>query len=159
MKCTIGQSRFRLAAAAITLLLQVSAAAADTVSVSLMPGDDIQSIVDAHSPGTLYIFQPGIYRMQAIVPKSGDVFDGRGAAVLNGSRLLTSFERVGALWAENDLCVARPGEVSQAVLDTVPLRRRSAVWDVQHGELDIATRTERRQRVSLLGLAPGITAR
>ena len=156
MKCTIGQSRFRLAAAAIAMLLQVSAGAADTVSVSLKPGDDIQSIVDAHSPGTLYIFQPGIYRMQAIVPKSGDVFDGRGAAILNGSRLLTKFDRIGGIWAASDQApqglplqgrpcqrgFPRCDRPEDLYVDDKPLHHVDSLYDVVPGKwyFDYATR-------------------
>jgi hypothetical protein len=94
--------RRHLTALAIALLPTFSVAAVKAVPVTLTPGDDIQAAVDAHPPGTLYMLQSGTYRMQSIVPKTGDVFDGQGAAVLNGSRLLTAFERIGTLWAAPD---------------------------------------------------------
>ena len=40
--------------------------------------------------------------MQSIIPKDGDVFDGQGGAILNGSRLLTTFEPVGKMWVAPD---------------------------------------------------------
>jgi parallel beta-helix repeat protein len=157
MKNTIGPSSIRLMTVAVSLLLQLSAAKADTVSVSLKPGDDIQSIVDAHSPGTLYIFQPGIYRMQAIVPKTGDVFDGGRAAVLNGSRLLTKFERVGGIWAASDQTpqghrlLGRPCQrgfprcdrPEDLYLDDKPLHHVDRMYDVVPGKwfFDYATHT------------------
>jgi hypothetical protein len=44
------------------------------------------------------VLNPGVYRMQAIVPRDGNTFEGRDGAVLNGARLLTGFEREGAHW-------------------------------------------------------------
>ena len=98
MKRTIRTIAVLLTAGVGSILLPLSGAATDAASVILNPGDDIQAVVNGHPPGTVYILQPGIYRMQSIVPKSGDIFDGRGAAVLNGSRLLTEFERAGNVW-------------------------------------------------------------
>jgi len=72
------------------------------VAVSLAPEENIQSRVDANPPGTTFIFQPGIYRMQSITPKSGDVFDGQGVAVLNGSKVLSRFIRNGDKWVVAD---------------------------------------------------------
>ena len=92
-------SRFSIVCSMACAILQVLATDAPGASVAkLQPGDDIQAVVDAHPAGTVYVFGPGTYRLQAIVPKTGDVFDGKGAAVLNGSRLLTEFQRNGNLW-------------------------------------------------------------
>jgi parallel beta-helix repeat protein len=98
LKCATMLISVRLTAVIVGVLLPLSAAAAGTVSVTVNPGDDIQAAVDAHPPGTVYNLQAGIHRMQSIVPKEGDVFDGHGTAVLNGSRLLTVFDRVGNTW-------------------------------------------------------------
>jgi hypothetical protein len=44
------------------------------------------------------MLQAGVFRMQSVVPKVGDIFEGQPGAVLNGSRLLTSFARSGNYW-------------------------------------------------------------
>lgn len=88
---------FRRLAVAMSalLLLAMPVVASERV---LHPTDDVQAVVDASPPGTAFIFSPGTYRMQSIFPKDGDVFDGQGHAILNGSRLLDKFERHGRLW-------------------------------------------------------------
>jgi hypothetical protein len=65
-----------------------SGAAATPASVTLSPGENIQSAVDAAPKGTTFVFLAGIYRMQSIVPKDGDIFTGQGHVVLNGSKIL-----------------------------------------------------------------------
>ena len=59
--------------------------------VTLEPGDDIQAIVDRNRAGTRYVLAPGVYREQAVVPKSGDIFEGEPGAVLSGARILEGF--------------------------------------------------------------------
>jgi parallel beta-helix repeat protein len=70
----------------------------NTTTVTLNPGDDIQAAVDASPAGTLVLLSPGIYRMQSVTPKDGNIFDGRNDAVLNGSRELTGFVQRGSMW-------------------------------------------------------------
>lgn len=71
---------------------------AEAATVTLNPGDNIQSAVDANATGTVFLLNPGVYRMQSIVPKAGDVFDGQQGAILNGSKLLTGFVQSGSNW-------------------------------------------------------------
>src|SRR5262245_2668444 len=59
-------------------------------AVTLHPGDDIQSIVDANTNNTTYIFSAGTYSNQCIVPKTGDVFDGQSVATLDGANTATN---------------------------------------------------------------------
>ena len=66
--------------------------------VNLKPGDDIVSIVDAHSANTTYVFAAGVYRLTEIInPHDGDKFVGpcgsppcgNGvSAILNGSQVM-----------------------------------------------------------------------
>ncbi len=72
--------------------------ALSAATVSLSPNSNIQSIVNANPPGTTFVFQPGVYRMQSVAPKDGDVFDGQGAATLNGSRVLSGFTKSASAW-------------------------------------------------------------
>lgn len=67
-------------------------------SVTLSPGDDIQAAVDAHGQDTVFHLRAGTYRLQSVVPKSGDAFIGDAGAVLNGAKVLSEFDRDGALY-------------------------------------------------------------
>lgn len=71
---------------------------AQTPSVMLSPGANIQSAVDANPENTTFVLQPGVYRFQSIQPKSGDSFVGQSMPILSGARVLTSFTRSGSLW-------------------------------------------------------------
>ena len=67
--------------------------------VRIEVGVDPMVVVAAHPAGTTFVFAGGVHRLSdPIVPRDGDVFVGEPGAVLNGSRLLTSFEREGGLW-------------------------------------------------------------
>ena len=81
------------------MLLAIAIASA-SATVLLIPGDNLQSIVDAHPAGTTYTFAPGLYRFAAIAPKTGDTYSGAGggldpstSTILTGARVLTSFGR------------------------------------------------------------------
>jgi parallel beta-helix repeat protein len=76
-------------------LLRANAQAAN---VTLSPGANIQSAVNANPDGTTFILQPGVYRMQAVVPKTGDTFTGQTGADLNGSQVLNNWVHNGAYW-------------------------------------------------------------
>ncbi len=65
------------------------AAQTNPPSVSLSPGSNLQAAIDAAPPGTTFLLQAGVYRMQSLSPKNGDVFTGQGAVDLNGSQILT----------------------------------------------------------------------
>ncbi len=78
--------------------LMVVTGAMSATAVSVAPGIDIQSVVNAAPPGTTFILQPGIYRTQSVIAKDGDIFDGQGVATLNGSRVLAGFARNGSAW-------------------------------------------------------------
>lgn len=68
--------------------------------IFLEPGENIQEAIDANPAGTRFVLRPGIYRMQSMVPKKGDVFIAAitGAAVLDGAALVTSFVQVDQTW-------------------------------------------------------------
>jgi parallel beta-helix repeat protein len=86
--------------------------------------------------------------MQSIVPKNGDVFDGQGAAVLNGSRLLTKFERTGDIWVASGqtqegfilktrTCqrgFPRCSRPEDLYVDDKPLRHVDRLYDVTPGK-------------------------
>lgn len=87
-----------LLALAIAPVLLVAPALA--APVEILPGQDIQAIVDAHPGETTFIIKKGIHRFQQVRPKSGNVFLGETGAVLTGSRSLdpADFEWDGQFW-------------------------------------------------------------
>jgi uncharacterized protein YjdB len=54
-------------------------------TVTLKPGQSIQSAVSANPAGTVFVLTPGTYLNQRIVPKKGNVFYGQPGAVLDGT--------------------------------------------------------------------------
>lgn len=75
--------------------------AADVVRVTpaqvQAPGD-LQALVNAHEPGTTFIFEPGIYRLQQITPQDQMRFVGQPGTVLSGAQVLTDFRQEGPFW-------------------------------------------------------------
>lgn len=67
-------------------------------SIRLAPGDDLAAAARKAKPGATFCILKGEHRLQAIQPKRGQTFVGEPGAVLNGSRLLKDFSRVGDLW-------------------------------------------------------------
>ena len=67
-------------------------------NVVIHAGESIQQAVDANPPGTSFLIEAGLYRMQSVVPKAGNQFIGQPGAILSGARLLTQFAREGAYW-------------------------------------------------------------
>ena len=54
-------------------------------------GDDAQSVVNGHGPGTTYIVKTGVHlRNFSVQPKTGDKYCGEPGAVLDGGRSLSS---------------------------------------------------------------------
>jgi len=50
-------------------------------------GDDAQSVVNGHGPGTTYIVKTGVHlRNFSVQPKTGDKYCGEPGAVLDGGR-------------------------------------------------------------------------
>jgi len=98
--------RTALGTSGLILFLFVSLASAGTI-VNIYPGTDIPNVVDSNPAGTKFIIHPGTYRVGTITPKSGDSFVGATScappktactAILNGSVLLTSFQKTGTYY-------------------------------------------------------------
>jgi len=77
--------------------IDVALATAST-GTTIYPGQDIQAKVNSYPSGTTFTLKPGIYRMQSISPKANMIFAGEAGAILNGSRLLTTFAKQGGYW-------------------------------------------------------------
>jgi hypothetical protein len=93
---------------------------AQAVTVTLSPGANIQSAVDKNNNGTKFILQPGVYRMQSVVPKPGDIFTGQTGADLNGSKVLTNWVQKGTYWTSSGAPALNSphGDSSQFCSDT-----------------------------------------
>jgi hypothetical protein len=89
---------------------QANAQNASSQSVTLTPGNNIQAAVNAAPPGTTFLLRPGVYRMQSIAPKDGDIFSGQGTSViLNGSQILTFQQTAsGHLWVASGKSTGGP---------------------------------------------------
>jgi hypothetical protein len=72
---------------------QCGSAIATTVTLS--PGSNIQSAVDANPPGTTFLLLPGVYRDNSITAlRDGDGFIGRPGVVMDGAKVLTGWTKV-----------------------------------------------------------------
>ena len=67
-------------------------------AVKLQPGDDINAVIAQHPPGSTFLLGAGVYRMQSVTLRDGDVLMGEYGAELNGSRLVTEVSREGDYW-------------------------------------------------------------
>jgi parallel beta-helix repeat protein len=70
--------------------------------VAVPTNADIAALVSSHGPATTFCFGAGVYHLtRPIVPKTGDVFQGKGAgiSVIDASEEITSrFRRSGNFW-------------------------------------------------------------
>jgi hypothetical protein len=67
-------------------------------SINVNPGQSIQTAVERYGNGAVFCLKNGIHRVQIVRPRNGQTFVGEGMTILNGSRLLTDFNRVGRYW-------------------------------------------------------------
>ena len=70
------------------------------VGVAVYPGvDSIKSAVAAYPAGTTFCIKAGIHRFNSTVTaRTGDKYIGEPGAILNGSKVLTSFTSTGGYW-------------------------------------------------------------
>ncbi|MFB3922523.1 MAG: right-handed parallel beta-helix repeat-containing protein [Terriglobia bacterium] len=74
--------------------MSISSSTTTTPSgIQLSPGADIQAAVNANPTGTAFVLAPGVYRLQSVVPKSGNVFSGQAGAILDGAVLITNWQQ------------------------------------------------------------------
>ncbi len=67
-------------------------------TVTLRPGLDVQAIVDNAPEGTTFRLEPGVYRMQRVIPKDGQSFIGQPGVIFNGALVLDGWRRDGGYW-------------------------------------------------------------
>jgi parallel beta-helix repeat protein len=80
------------------LTVAASTASAATAGITVLPGQNIQAAVDANPAGSTFLLQPGMYRMQSIHAKNGDIFTGQPGTILSGARLLSGWVQSGTKW-------------------------------------------------------------
>lgn len=66
--------------------------------VVVSPGDNVAKIVKEHPSGTMFVFEPGLYRGNVIVPKDNQQFFGTGEVILSGAAILDKWQREGDRW-------------------------------------------------------------
>jgi hypothetical protein len=71
--------------------------------VQILPGQNVQSVVDNQPPGTTFLLKAGVHRRQTITPRTGDTFIGEKsggllATILSGARVLGGWSFDGARW-------------------------------------------------------------
>ena len=100
--------------------------------VAIGAGDDAQSVVNAHGPGTTYIVKAGVHlRNFSIRPKSGDRYCGEPGAVLDGGRSLPSAFSGGATDVTLDSITVRDYESGRQGAAIQPDSRASG-WVVRN---------------------------
>ncbi|WP_187148877.1 right-handed parallel beta-helix repeat-containing protein [Candidatus Korobacter versatilis] len=70
-------------------------------TVTLKPGENVAAAVANAPAGSTFVFTPGTYRMQSIIPKDNDIFVGQSSTgvILNGAKVLT-MEPNGKYWTK-----------------------------------------------------------
>ena len=91
-----------------TSLAQPRDMACPANAIAVQPGASIQAAVDRAGDGASFCLKSGIYRMQAVQPRSNQRFYGEGRTVLDGSRLLTDFRSEGRYWTAKSPFGQRP---------------------------------------------------
>jgi len=86
---------FAIVASLALLSLLESSGRESQNTVNVYPEMEIAKIVARAPADTTFVFHAGVYRMQRIIPKDRDIFIGEPGAILNGSKLLTSFQHTG----------------------------------------------------------------
>ena len=76
----------------------VQSASCPRDAIAIEPGASIQAAVEAAADGAVFCLKNGIHRARTIRPRPRQQFNGEGATILNGSRLLTTFRREGRYW-------------------------------------------------------------
>ena len=131
----------------VVAILTQPFAGASLQTVTVNPGDDLQQMVLSHPPGTSFELNPGVYRLQSIVPKDGDSFRGELGAILSGAQLLTDFTREGTYWTVETPARRRPQYRGKCdddrpaciypedlFVDDSPLQRVASLSDVVSGK-------------------------
>lgn len=75
------------------------APATSGTAIDVLPGQSLQSAINAQPAGTTFRLRTGVHRITSpVFPTDGTVVVGEPGAILSGARLLTSFTRSGSYW-------------------------------------------------------------
>ena len=80
-----------------TSAVTVSTTCTSTATM-LCPGDNIQAKATAAGAGATLTIQPGIYRLQTVIPLANQTFVGQPGAIMTGAKLLTGWVQSGSTW-------------------------------------------------------------
>lgn len=118
-----------------------------TNGVTIPAGADIQNYINANPANTVFYIAAGERRLtSALIPKDGNAFIGAPGAILNGSRLLTSFTPSSGRWyatgqtqqgTVSGSCLSaysRCGRPEDVYLDDVPLLHVGSLNQVGPGK-------------------------
>jgi hypothetical protein len=100
-------------------MLTALVAQTQTLTVTLSPGANVQSIVNANPEGTTFVFSAGTYRLQSIQPLNGDIFVGQNNPILSGAQVLTAFTRQGNYWVAGGQ--TQQGQLAGSCLPQYPM--------------------------------------
>ncbi len=89
-------------------------------TVSVVPSDNLQTLVNEYPASTTFSLAPGMYRLQSVVPQNGDSFVGQAGAILSGAALLTNFVQDGSYWTAQ-VSVTQQASYPGACLSTSPV--------------------------------------
>ncbi|MCP4248690.1 MAG: VCBS repeat-containing protein, partial [bacterium] len=67
-------------------------------SISVWPGESIQTAINNAPNGSTFYIRAGTHRMQRFSPRAGSVIIGEQGAILNGARVLTGWSQDGGQW-------------------------------------------------------------
>lgn len=86
--------------AKVTLTVEADATTPDYGDnvVYLKPGDNLQSIVNAHPEGTTFVLKAGVYREAQIKPKNFQTFIGEEGAVMSGAVDIKGWTQSNGFW-------------------------------------------------------------
>ncbi len=92
------------------------------VGVAVYPGtDSLRSAVAAYPAGTTFCLKAGIHRMTgSVTARTGDKYIGAPGAILNGSKILTSFTQAGSYWVASGQSQQEPVFAASLCLATAP---------------------------------------
>ena len=94
------------AVAAVASSAAPSAGAAGCTGVQLTPSSDPVAAVASRPERTTFCFAPGVYRItRPIVARNGDVLNGGGGAIIDGSRPISGWSKSGTVWVAHDTAI------------------------------------------------------
>ena len=89
-------------------------------TITVEPTDDLQTLVTEYPGSTTFSLAPGTYRLQSVVPQSGDSFVGQTGAIISGAALLTNFTQDGSYWTA-EVSVTEQASYPGSCLSTSPV--------------------------------------